>query len=159
MSSAEPSRRAPYSGDLRWRVVWQRIAMELPYRKIASNLNIATGTAVNIYRRFCNTGKVEHSKQPQRLNARALTNTDELFIIGLVLDNPSYYLSEMCQLLLEVIGKEVNSSTICRVIQKHGFTRKKIQHVAKQRSLIYRGRYLAEIQFYQREQFVFIDEW
>ena len=97
--------------------------MELPYRKIASNLNIATGTAVNIYRLFCDTGRVEHTKQPQRLNSRALTNTDELFIIGLVLDNPSMYLSEMCQLLLKVIGKEVNPSTICRMILKHGFTR------------------------------------
>ena len=105
MTSAEPSRRAPYSADLRWRVVWQKIAMELPYKRIAANLNIATGTAVNIYRRFCNTGGVKHTKQPQRLNLRVLTDNDELFIIGLVLDNPSLYLSEMRQLVLEVIGK------------------------------------------------------
>ena len=158
MTSAELSRRAPYSADLRWCVVCQKIAMELPYRKIMANLNIATGTAVNIYHRFCNTGKVEHTKQPHRLNLRALTNNDELFVIGLVLDNPSLYLSKMRQLVLEVNGKEVNPSTICRVILKHGFTRKKIQHVAKQRSLVYRGWFLAEVHFYRREQLVFIDE-
>ena len=137
MTSAEPFRRAPYSCDLRWRVVWQRIAMELPYRKIASNLNIAFGTAVNIYCRFSTTGKIEHSK-----------------------DKPSLYLSEMCQLLFQVIGKEVTPSTICGLVHKHGFTRKKIQHVAKQLKIFdfNRGQFLAEIQFYRREQFVFIDE-
>ena len=30
--------------------------------------------------------------------------------------------------------------------------------MAKQRSLVFRGRFLAEVQFYRREQFVFIDE-
>ena len=34
--SAEPGRKAPYSADLRWRVVWQRI--ELTFREIANNL-------------------------------------------------------------------------------------------------------------------------
>ena len=27
--SAEPGRKAPYSNDIRWHVVWQRIGMEL----------------------------------------------------------------------------------------------------------------------------------
>ena len=37
--SAEPGRKAPYSTDLRWRVVWQRAGMQLPFRDIARNLN------------------------------------------------------------------------------------------------------------------------
>ena len=46
-TSAEPGRKAPYSNDLRWRIVWQRFGMELSLRKIAENLNVALGTTYN----------------------------------------------------------------------------------------------------------------
>ena len=48
MTSAEPGRKAPYAADLRWRIIWQRIGMELSYWKIASNLNVALGTVYHI---------------------------------------------------------------------------------------------------------------
>ena len=56
--SAEP--KAPYSDDLRWRVVWQRIGMGLRYREIANCLNIAVGTAHNIFKLFERTGSGEY---------------------------------------------------------------------------------------------------
>ena len=43
--SAEPGRKAAYSVDLRWRVVWQRIVPGNSFRQIADNLNIAHSTA------------------------------------------------------------------------------------------------------------------
>lgn len=45
--------------------------------------------------------------------------------------------------------------TVCKTIQKQGT---KLQHVAKQRSLQYCGEYMAEIQMYHYDCFVFIDE-
>ena len=39
-TSAEPGRKAAYSSDLRWRIIWQRFGMELCFRKVAENLNI-----------------------------------------------------------------------------------------------------------------------
>ena len=33
--SAEPGGKTAYSDDLRWRIVWQKIAQEKPYRDIA----------------------------------------------------------------------------------------------------------------------------
>ena len=51
--SAEPGRKAHYSSDLRWRMVWQRLAMDLPFYKIARNLNVATGTVHNVFKLFC----------------------------------------------------------------------------------------------------------
>ena len=47
--SAEPGRKKAYGIDLRWRVVYQRIGMNLTYDKIATNLNIAASTAYYIY--------------------------------------------------------------------------------------------------------------
>ena len=38
--SAEPNRKRAYSSDIRWRIVYQRVGMELTYPKIATNLNI-----------------------------------------------------------------------------------------------------------------------
>ena len=158
MTSAEPGRKAPYAADLRWRIIWQRIGMELSYRRIAANLNVALGTVYRINRHFVETGDVMPRKVPQRTNLRSLSHSDELFIIGLIIESPSHYLSEICHALEEVCGKPVSPATVCKVIHKHGFTRKKLQHVAKQRSLQYRGEYMAEIQMYNRESFVFIDE-
>ena len=50
------------------------------------------------------------------------------------------------------------SPTVCKIIHKHGFSRKRLQHVVKQRSLLYCSEYMAEIQMYDCDCFVFIDE-
>ena len=81
-------------------------------------------------------------------------------IIGLIIESPSLYLhvSELCQAVEDVYGKCISPSAVCKVIHKHGFIRKKLQHAAKQRSLQYRGEYMAKIQMYHRDCFVFINE-
>ena len=38
MTTAEPGRKAPYGKDLRWRMVFQRIAKDFDLLHIASNL-------------------------------------------------------------------------------------------------------------------------
>lgn len=158
MSSAEPGRKTAYAADLRWRIVWQRIGMELSYRTIAANLNVALGTVHNVNRHFIETGDVMPKKVPQRTELRSLNHSDELFTLGMIIDSPSQYLNELCHAIEDVCGQWVSPSTVCKTIHKHGFTRKKLQHVAKQRSLQYRGEYTAEIQMYHRDCFVFIDE-
>ena len=89
MASAEPGRKAPYSGDLRWRIVWQRIGMDFEFRKIARNLNVSLGTVHNIYKQFSLTGDVTPKKQPLRRDCRSLGHCDEFFILGIILDTPT----------------------------------------------------------------------
>ena len=50
--SAEPCRKKVYSSDMRWRIVYQRIGMHLPFEKIARNVNVATSTAHRIFKLF-----------------------------------------------------------------------------------------------------------
>ena len=57
--SAEPGRKTAYSNDLRWRIVYQRIAMNLPLVKIAQNLNVAVSTVHRIYLLFEESGTVD----------------------------------------------------------------------------------------------------
>ena len=90
--SAEPGRKAAYSSDLRWRVVWQRIGMELSFREIASNLCLSLGTVYNHFKLFELTGEVK-PKICSRENVRALSEHEELIIVvGMLLDHPSTYI-------------------------------------------------------------------
>ena len=155
--SAEPGRKAPYSSDLRWRVVWQRIGMELTFREIANNLSLSLGTVHNHFKRFQLTGEVTPTVC-NRDSTRMLSEHDELIIVGLLLDDPSMYLSEVCQKISMFTGLEVSPATICQVIHRNGFTRKKLQQIALQRSVEYRGHFFAEVQFYDVKQFVWVDE-
>lgn len=70
MMSAEPTCRAP---DLRWRIVWQRIAKDLTFERIAQNLGICTATASNIFKIFeATTGEVDPKKPSKRPEIRKL---------------------------------------------------------------------------------------
>lgn len=155
--SCEPGRKVAYSPDLRNRMIWQRIAMELPFRTIAQNLSVSVGTVHNVFKLFEQTGSVDPSK-PDRANTRVLSQYDELLVIGLLLENPSLYLGEICREVEHITGICVTPSTICRIIHRHGFTRKKIQQVALQRSSEHRGDFMAEMQFFTVDQLVWLDE-
>lgn len=76
----------------------------------------------------------------------------------MLFDNLSLYLSEICQKVIDIIGIEVSLSTACRIIHRHGLTRKKVQQVALQRPVEFREKFLAEVQLYNKEQLVWIDE-
>ena len=108
--SAEPARKKAYSVDLRWRVVYQRIGMALPFYKIAKNLNIATSTAHRVYKKFETSGDVKVSP------------------------------------------------TICRILKRYGFTRKRVRQIAAQRCYALRGAYMAQCTLFRRDMFVWVDE-
>lgn len=158
MSTAEPSCRAPYATDLRWRVVWQRLAKGLTFERIAENLSISTATASNIFKLFKDTGEVDPKTPGKREWIRKLDNHHELYIIGIVFESPNLQLLEIANKVEEISGTVVSTSTLCRLLSRHGFTRKKIQSVALQRSLDLRALYMASIVTFTKDKFVWIDE-
>ena len=101
--SCEPERKADYSCDIRNRIVWQRIAMELPFRAIARNLSVSFGTVYYICKLFEQTGSVDPSK-PDRTSTRVLSQYNELVVIGLLMENPSLYLGEVCHRIEDITG-------------------------------------------------------
>ena len=68
------------------------------------------------------------------------------------------YLREICQLIEEATHTRVSGSTVCRILRKNGYTRKKIQQVARQRSVEYRAAFMAQVLQYDQEYFVWVDE-
>ena len=156
--SAEPGRKKAYSIDLRWRVVYQRIGMNLSFPKIAERMNIAISTVYRIYAHFEQTGEVEPLPPTARCDSRKLDEHGELYIIGLVMDNPSMYLAEVCQAIQDVLGITVSASTICRLLRRCGLTRKKIRQVALKRCEKLRGAFMAQTFLLRRDMFVWVDE-
>ena len=76
--------------------------MELSFRKIALNLNISCSTAQTTFKLFKQTGEVSPCGQPSRKETRCLSDADEIYIVGLVLENPSMHLQELCQKIYHV---------------------------------------------------------
>ena len=89
---------------------------------------------------------------------RVLDHHHELLVIGLVLHQSDMYLREICQSIHSTSGVNVSEPTLCRILQKHGLTRKKIRQEAIQRCSMLRGCFLAEMTTFQAEQLIWIDE-
>ena len=139
--------------------MWQRLALELTFKQIASRLNIAVSTAKSIYSLFEITGDVEPKlTNDSRRELRKLDDHMELFILGLILKKPSLYLSEVCDKVEEMSGIQVSQATICRLLKRHGLTRKRIRLVALQRSDSLRGSFISQVLLYKRDLFVWVDE-
>ena len=96
--SAEPGRKTAYLVDLRWRVIYQRLAKELSFEAIAQNLSISRSTACRIYALFEATGDVEPSyHQKKKSVLKKLDERTELYAVGLLLERPTLFLEEVCQ--------------------------------------------------------------
>ena len=74
--------------------------MELPFRAIARNLSVSVGTVYYICKLFEQTGSVD----PDRTSTRVLSQYNELVVIGLLMENPSLYLGEVCHRIEDITG-------------------------------------------------------
>ena len=128
----EPGRTKAYHEDLRWRIMWQRILNNSTIREISASLCVASSTVWRILDRFERTGCVVLNMATAR--AHTLDEHDELILIQIVCENPSVYLREVQLQLQETTGTVASVSTICRSLKRLGFTRKKLQFSAVQRS-------------------------
>ena len=156
--SAEPNRKKAYTSDIRWRIVYQRMAMGLCFADIAKNLNIATSTACRTYHQFESTGEIQAIRHDSRPDLRVLDEHSELILIGIILNEPSIYLEELCQRVADLTSTTVSPSTVCRIMRRYGITRKRIRQVALQRCNALCGAFMAQCSVFSRNQFVWVDE-
>ena len=151
--SAEPGRKRAYSTDVRLQVVYQQIGMGLRFYEIAKNLNIAISTAYCIFKQFEISGDIAvPDTQKSRQELRSLDEHSELIVIGLILETPTLYLHEICQTIQEVTSISVSQATICRLLKRYGFLRKKLKQVALQRCYELRGAFMAHCSLFSRDQ-------
>ena len=74
------------------------------YEEISTSLNIAQNTARRIYTLFEVTGDVSPKHVKDKPYLRRRDHHLELFIIGIILEKLSIYISELCQLTYDVSG-------------------------------------------------------
>ena len=80
--SCEPGRRSHYSGDLCWRIIWQREGLGLSLREILENLSVDVSSASRIIALFHSSGSVQKLPYPQnRRPTKRLTDPIEMFYI------------------------------------------------------------------------------
>jgi len=82
----------------------------------------------------------------------------ELLIMGLLMQNSCLYLHEIRDYIEKVSGVHVAGSKICRTLQRNGYTRKKVQAIARERSSCYRGIFRANIFHLTADHFVWVDK-
>ena len=127
MTSCEPKRTRAYSEDLRWRMVWQREALQYSYEDIGSNLGVDRSTMIRTVSLFRTTGTVSKKEYPKDRAARELTSPAQLFILNLVVEKPGIYLHEIQEELEIFMMVIVSLSTICRFLYTSGFTRQRLR--------------------------------
>ena len=101
----------------------------------SEKFNFQIGASFRIYRLFEESGTVNPLSPRKRLDCRRLDlrRPSELYVVGVILENPSMYLGELCVEIMHVFGIEISPSTVCRTLRRYGLTRKKIRQVALQR--------------------------
>lgn len=129
--SYEPSRSKAYDNDVRWRIVYQRFALEYSVQRVSENLSVSQSTVRRIGDLFDSTGSVDPKVDPDKGQAlKALSSYDEFYVMELVLEKPGIYLREICRELFQLTGAVVSEASV--LVLKKGRT--KIQHVALQQS-------------------------
>ena len=130
--------------------------MERTFRQVSGSLNIAIGTATT----FTDGLRALETCSPQNLTEKAL---------GSSVNTKSYWSWELLrQILLYTYVKCVRKCSKrltlwYQLLHYAGSclgmdSPEKVQQIALQRSSVYRGEFIAEIQMYSGEQFVWIDE-
>ncbi len=59
MVNTEPMRTSPYSNDLRWRIVYQREGLMIPYNQVAQKFCVGVSAVCRVVRKFQSTGQVD----------------------------------------------------------------------------------------------------
>ena len=157
--SLNPGKTSAYNEDLRWRMVWQREALELDLKTVASNLGVHPSTVSRVVRLFRDTGSVQKRPYPQdaRLNKK-LTKPVQLTVLHTVLQYPGIYLSEL-QTEVEILtGVKISLFSLCTFLHSSHFTHQRMQIVASQRDKELREQFALDVSLYKAHMLVFVDE-
>ena len=66
------------------------------------------------------------------------------------------YLREIKAELQEILAVDLSESAICGFLRSHGFSRQKMQMIARQRDELERLRFVSELTVYNPEVFIFV---
>ena len=123
----------------------------------AKDLYVSHSTVERIVDLYKTTGDIV-SVQERHGPPRKLSEFEELTVLESFFKHPGIYLREVREELFRLTGTKVDSSTICRTAQRLSLTRQKMKKIAVKQSDVKRAEYMVEIEPFDPEMLVFIDE-
>ena len=115
---------APYSLDLRKRVIEAYQAKEGTLRQLAERFKVSVSFVRDLTRRYRETSQVE--PRPHGGGAQAKLSKAQLTVVEqLVNDQPDALLSELCERLAQKTEVSVSVATMHRAVQRLGLSYKK----------------------------------
>jgi len=144
--------------DNLWRVLHCHLVLQWPDATTAEFWGISVGTVRRLKRQYRLTGTLTRGSPRCRYDRSLLNPADLAYVRALVEQYPDYFLDEFCFCFERDRAKPISKTTMWRAIQRLGFTRKKLNIMAKQASYLKRAEYMLAIAQYSACQFVFMDE-
>ena len=108
----------PFSDDLRWRIIYQRLFYVKIYKEITSQLFVSPRTVLMTVRTFLHTGDVK--------TCRIGRPTGSTVLIDCFPRMHQVQLHELANLIFNATGPSFCLATLCRVVFRLGITRKKV---------------------------------
>jgi transposase len=115
---------APYSQDLRRRVINAYYNKEGSQRQIAKRFQVSLTFVRNLLRHYRHTGTIEPKKHGGGTKTK-IDNHGFSVIEQMIEKKPDLILSELCRFLKDKTGVKVSKSTMYRYTQKLSISRKK----------------------------------
>ena len=120
---------APYSLDLRWRIIELHFVENKTKRSMACHLRISVSTVHRILQRFAEYGHVRPTRIGRPDVTMLLTRAQLLVLMEYVLHNPTSYLREMEQYLIDLTGSLSNLVGLHRILRHNGYSHKQVSFV------------------------------
>lgn len=115
---------APYSMDLRWRIVYACERGDVSQREVAELFQVSRATVENVLRRYRRTGDV--APKPPSSGAKSLLDTAaRQQLAGWVHDQPDVTLAELRERFAHQYRIAISRPSLCRILQQLGLKRKK----------------------------------
>ena len=116
---------APYSLDLRQKVIEAYVNKEGSIRKLAERFKISKNAVSGFIARFRSTGKVHPKHREVPGNPSKVDEQRAQYLTEVLQREPDLTLNELCQQFEAHFGQSISISAMDRGLKKHKITRKK----------------------------------
>ena len=117
---------APYSKDLRWRVLWMKEMLGYEVDEVAASLCLSPRTVQRYSRQFLNFGNISPEVIGRPLNSVSMHPHVEFLIMEAVLKHPEKTLAEIAHGVYVQTGSQYTLAGVFSYLRRNRFSRKKV---------------------------------
>lgn len=114
---------APYSLDLRQRIIATYEVGNTSIREVAKQFQVATKTVQTLLKQYRKTGELNHKPLGSQIKSPLEAHREK--ILEIVSEHPDWALWQYCEEVAEQTGVSVTTGSMCRFFQRHNITLKK----------------------------------